>query len=312
MPLCTPRPNIALALSAPAVTEGTPASAAEPSEKLRKFLNAAAGEGLELDGVDAADLYTAIFSGVGISASEAADPMNYKGMFEAAVSSLAEISAALGIEEEDAACANGNELILEAIARKNEAIMAAVTRPATPPPHLQLHGMAGYYVLRGAIKDLRATGRFVDEEGEATDALKDFADAAREAAHATPPPAPQPAGVVEALREAADALSAAALAHPSAADDVGHACAHAEKLCRKVLASLPEQPIPEIDLVERCREVLDWQNTGLLKGNALRDFAETLTSATGHELQSAEIATAREAMKFVISSAASTQGGGNA
>ena len=122
---------------------------------------------------------------VGISASEAADPMNYKGMFEAAVSSLAEISAALGIDEEDAASANGNDLILEAIARKNEAIMAAITRPATPPasePHLQLHGMAGYYVLRGAIEALRVTGRFIDEEGESTDALEDFADAAREAA----------------------------------------------------------------------------------------------------------------------------------
>lgn len=48
-------------------------------------------------------------------------------MFAAAIASLAEISAALGIDEEEAACANGNTLILAAIARKNAAIMAGMT-----------------------------------------------------------------------------------------------------------------------------------------------------------------------------------------
>ena len=53
---------------------------------------------------------------------------DYKRMFGAAVASLAEISEALGIDEEEAACANGNKLILEAIARKNEALLAALKR----------------------------------------------------------------------------------------------------------------------------------------------------------------------------------------
>lgn len=57
-----------------------------------------------------------------------ADP-DYMAMFGAAIASLAEISDLLGIDEESAACANGNELILEAIQRKNEALLAAVKKP---------------------------------------------------------------------------------------------------------------------------------------------------------------------------------------
>jgi hypothetical protein len=41
---------------------------------------------------------------------------DYRSMFGAAVASLSEISEALGIDEESAMCANGNELILDAIA----------------------------------------------------------------------------------------------------------------------------------------------------------------------------------------------------
>ena len=37
------------------------AAAKDTAEKLHTFLNAAAGEGLVLDGVDAADLYVALF-----------------------------------------------------------------------------------------------------------------------------------------------------------------------------------------------------------------------------------------------------------
>jgi hypothetical protein len=39
----------------------------------------------------------------------------YEAMFLAAVQSLAEISKALDIPDDEAACANGNELVLEAI-----------------------------------------------------------------------------------------------------------------------------------------------------------------------------------------------------
>ena len=41
---------------------------------------------------------------------------HYESMFQAAVQSLAEISKALGIPDEQAACSNGNDLILERIA----------------------------------------------------------------------------------------------------------------------------------------------------------------------------------------------------
>jgi hypothetical protein len=53
---------------------------------------------------------------------------DYRRMFGAAVASLAEISEALGIDEEKAACANGNELILEAIS-----ILAAKAQKAPQP-----------------------------------------------------------------------------------------------------------------------------------------------------------------------------------
>ena len=53
---------------------------------------------------------------------------DYKSMFGAAVSTIAAISEALGIDEEEAACANGAELILEAIQRKNEALLAALQK----------------------------------------------------------------------------------------------------------------------------------------------------------------------------------------
>lgn len=43
-------------------------------------------------------------------------PDDYRSMFGASVASLSEISEALGIDEESAMCANGNELILDAIA----------------------------------------------------------------------------------------------------------------------------------------------------------------------------------------------------
>lgn len=38
-----------------------------------------------------------------------------RGMFSAAVADIAEVSAAVGVPEEDAACANGNEEILECV-----------------------------------------------------------------------------------------------------------------------------------------------------------------------------------------------------
>lgn len=52
----------------------------------------------------------------------------YEKMFLAAVQSLAEISKALGIPDDDAACANGNELIMERIADLQRGIPQPRTR----------------------------------------------------------------------------------------------------------------------------------------------------------------------------------------
>lgn len=139
-------------------------------------------------------LYTAPVSKGAVPLSEAADPMNYKGMFEAAVSSLAEISAALGIEEEDAACANGNDLILEAIARKNEAIMAAITRPATPPPAPQ---PAVVEALRKIVdKHDEFTRLMCMDPGGFDDPLSDAIEVGRAALASLPEPIPADKGGV--------------------------------------------------------------------------------------------------------------------
>jgi len=61
-------------------------------------------------------------------AAQVAEP-DCRSMFMAACASLAEISDAAGVDPEEAATANGNELILERIATMKEAIHAAVTRP---------------------------------------------------------------------------------------------------------------------------------------------------------------------------------------
>lgn len=86
----------------------------------------------------AADMATAAAQGFrdGQAAGDAGTvaSCDYKSMFGAAVSTIAAISEALGIDEEEAACANGAELILEAIQRKNDAILAAMQkRPPVPP-----------------------------------------------------------------------------------------------------------------------------------------------------------------------------------
>ena len=50
------------------------------------------------------------------------------------------------------------------------------------------------------------------------------------------------------------------------------------------------------DLIERCKEICDWQDTGLLKGDALRNFAASRPYAQQHNLASiAQAETLREA-----------------
>lgn len=60
------------------------------------------------------------------------------------------------------------------------------------------------------------------------------------------------------------------------------------------------------DLVQRCQEILNWQKTGLLQGEAVRALASSSPLREEHQqLMWAEKETAAEAMKFVIAAAPS-------
>ena len=56
------------------------------------------------------------------------------------------------------------------------------------------------------------------------------------------------------------------------------------------------------DLVERCKEILNWKQTGILRGEALRNFANPQYGDSA--LRIAEDETASEAMRFVIENSA--------
>lgn len=59
---------------------------------------------------------------------------------------------------------------------------------------------------------------------------------------------------------------------------------------------------PASDLAQRCREIIKWQDTGILKGKALRTFASKQRWADDvHALTIAERVTAREAFDFIAS-----------
>lgn len=56
------------------------------------------------------------------------------------------------------------------------------------------------------------------------------------------------------------------------------------------------------DLKERCREILAWQKTGILPGQALRTFAQQKWGDDHTNLQLAESDTVREALEAFITS----------
>jgi hypothetical protein len=68
----------------------------------------------------------------------------------------------------------------------------------------------------------------------------------------------------------------------------------------KLLKALSAQPpvVPQ-GLIERCREILEWQSTGYLKGDALRIFAKEKYGDAHNALQCAEADTASEAFKVL-------------
>ncbi len=60
------------------------------------------------------------------------------------------------------------------------------------------------------------------------------------------------------------------------------------------------------DLIERCREILAWQRTGVLPGNALREYAKARWPDEHDPLQIAEKETAREAFRILARAAAAS------
>ena len=61
---------------------------------------------------------------------------------------------------------------------------------------------------------------------------------------------------------------------------------------------LPAGVTPD-ELKARCAEILQWQKTGILTGNALRNFAAEKYPGDAHALQMAEADTAREAYRVL-------------
>lgn len=59
------------------------------------------------------------------------------------------------------------------------------------------------------------------------------------------------------------------------------------------------------NLVQRCREILEWDKTGQLRNGAVRELVSTMPPADEFiNLSLAEDRTAREAMEFVIAMSA--------
>ncbi|MFU7495811.1 Lar family restriction alleviation protein [Pseudomonas aeruginosa] len=81
--------------------------------------------------------------------------------------------------------------------------------------------------------------------------------------------------------------------NPSAAQDEARICWNRRQSELVLAATVP------VDLLNRCREILNWQSTGILKGEALRGFGRSRWSGDPNELQIAESETAREAYRFI-------------
>lgn len=73
------------------------------------------------------------------------------------------------------------------------------------------------------------------------------------------------------------------------------------------LAQQPAAAVPE-DLHARCAEIIAWQKTGVLKGDALRGYARAQWYADEHNsLQMAEADTARQAYALLVASSPAYQ-----
>jgi hypothetical protein len=75
--------------------------------------------------------------------------------------------------------------------------------------------------------------------------------------------------------------------------------AEAQALREEVAALRARVVVPE-DLLQRCREILEWQATGILKGDALRSYCQSkIWGRDPSALRMGEGETAQEAYRFI-------------
>ena len=72
---------------------------------------------------------------------------------------------------------------------------------------------------------------------------------------------------------------------------------------------MTDKPTPTTDLLKRCAEIHEWRSTGVLSGEALRDYAKRKWPDRHDTLQMAEHETVTEAPALLATQPTQTQAG---
>lgn len=72
---------------------------------------------------------------------------------------------------------------------------------------------------------------------------------------------------------------------------------------------MTDKPTPTTDLLKRCAEIHEWRSTGVLSGEALRDYAKRKWPDLLDTLQMAEHETVFEALALLATQPTQTQAG---
>ena len=75
---------------------------------------------------------------------------------------------------------------------------------------------------------------------------------------------------------------------------------------------MTDKPTPTTDLLKRCAEIHEWRSTGVLSGEALRDYAKRKWPDRHDTLQMAEHETVTEALALLAKWGTPATGGGSA
>ena len=75
---------------------------------------------------------------------------------------------------------------------------------------------------------------------------------------------------------------------------------------------MTDKPTPTTDLLKRCAEIHEWRSTGVLSGEALRDYAKRKWPDRHDTLQMAEHETVTEALALLAKWGTPATGGGPA